>query len=60
MACHKPHDRLDYVKTYFAMAGKRVETNPAPVSPTDPEKLGRENHKRICAHMILFLRLGRR
>ncbi len=31
MACHKPHDHLDYVKTYFAMAGKRVETNPAPV-----------------------------
>jgi len=33
MECHKPHDRLDYVKTYFAMAGKRVETNPAPVPP---------------------------
>jgi plastocyanin len=33
MACHKPHERLDYVKTYFAMAGKRVETNPAPVPP---------------------------
>jgi len=33
MACHKPHDQLDYVKTYFAMAGKRVETNPAPVPP---------------------------
>ena len=31
MACHKPHERLDYVKTYFAMAGKRVETHPAPV-----------------------------
>lgn len=31
MACHKPHEQLDYVKTYFAMAGKRVETNPAPV-----------------------------
>jgi plastocyanin len=31
MACHKPHERLDYVKTYFAMAGKRVEANPAPV-----------------------------
>jgi plastocyanin len=31
MACHKPHERLDYVKTYFAMAGNRVETNPAPV-----------------------------
>src|SRR5258705_6414443 len=31
MTCHKPHERLDYVKTYFAMAGKRVETNPAPV-----------------------------
>jgi len=31
MACHKPHERLDYVKTYFAMAGKRIETNPAPV-----------------------------
>jgi plastocyanin len=31
MECHKPHDQLDYVKTYFAMAGKRVETNPAPV-----------------------------
>lgn len=33
MECHKPHDHLDYVKTYFAMAGKRVETNPAPVPP---------------------------
>ena len=33
MECHKPHDQLDYVKTYFAMAGKRVETNPAPVPP---------------------------
>jgi plastocyanin len=33
MACHKPHERLDYVKTYFAMAGKRVETTPAPVPP---------------------------
>ena len=33
MGCHKPHDELDYVKTYFAMAGKRVETNPAPVPP---------------------------
>jgi plastocyanin len=33
MACHKPHDHLDYVKTYFAMAGKRVEANPAPVPP---------------------------
>jgi plastocyanin len=33
MTCHKPHERLDYVKTYFAMAGKRVETNPAPVPP---------------------------
>jgi len=33
MACHKPHDQLDYVKTYFAMAGKRVETNPATVPP---------------------------
>jgi len=31
MACHKPHERLDYVKTYFAMAGKRIETNLAPV-----------------------------
>lgn len=31
MECHKPHDRLDYVKTYFAMAGKRVEANPAPI-----------------------------
>jgi len=31
MACHKPHDRLDYVKTYLAMSGKRVETNPTPV-----------------------------
>ena len=31
MECHKPHDRLDYVKTYFAMAGKRVEPNPAPI-----------------------------
>jgi len=33
MACHKPHERLDYVKTYFAMAGKRVESNPSPVPP---------------------------
>src|SRR5215467_575685 len=33
MACHKPHERLNYVKTYFAMAGKREETNPAPVPP---------------------------
>ena len=31
MACHKPPDRLDYVKTYLAMSGKRVETNPMPV-----------------------------
>ena len=31
MACHKPHDHLDYVKTYLAMSGKRVETNPTPV-----------------------------
>ncbi|MBV8128644.1 MAG: cytochrome P460 family protein [Planctomycetaceae bacterium] len=32
MVCHKPHGhQLDYVKTYFAMAGKRVETNPVPV-----------------------------
>jgi plastocyanin len=31
MACHKPHDQLDYVKTYLAMSGKRVETNPTPV-----------------------------
>jgi len=31
MVCHKPHEHLDYVKTYFAMAGKRVETNPTPV-----------------------------
>ena len=31
MACHKPHDRLDYVKTYLQMSGKRVETNPTPV-----------------------------
>lgn len=31
MACHKPHEHLDYVKTYLAMAGKRVETNPRPV-----------------------------
>ena len=31
MACHKPHDHLDYVKTYLTMAGKRVETDPTPV-----------------------------
>ncbi len=31
LACHKPHQQLDYVKTYFAMAGKRVESHPAPV-----------------------------
>jgi plastocyanin len=33
MECHKPHAQLDYVKTYFAMAGKRVESNVAPVPP---------------------------
>ncbi len=31
LACHKPHRQLDYVKTYFAMAGKRVERHPTPV-----------------------------
>lgn len=31
MECHKAHDHLDYVKTYLAMAGKRVEINPAPI-----------------------------
>lgn len=31
MTCHKAHERLDYVKTYAAMSGKRVETNPTPV-----------------------------
>jgi plastocyanin len=31
LECHKPHDQLDHVKSYFAMAGTRVETNPAPV-----------------------------
>jgi Cytochrome P460 len=33
MVCHKPHRELDYVKTYLAMAGKRVELNPLPVPP---------------------------
>src|SRR5690242_827958 len=31
MGCHKPHAHLDYIKTYFAMAGMRVEDSPAPV-----------------------------
>ena len=31
MECHKAHDHLDYVKTYLAMAGRRVEINPAPI-----------------------------
>src|SRR5262249_37614120 len=31
MACHKPHEHLDYIKTYFAMAGKRVEASPTPI-----------------------------
>jgi len=31
MACHKPHAHLDYIKTYFAMGGRRVEDSPAPV-----------------------------
>lgn len=31
LSCHKPHEHLDYVKTYLAMAGKRVEPNPRPV-----------------------------
>lgn len=31
MLCHKPHEHLDYVKTYLAMSGRRVETNPTPV-----------------------------
>jgi len=31
MECHKPHDEIDFVKTYFAMAGKRIEVNPAPI-----------------------------
>jgi plastocyanin len=31
MECHKAHDHLDYVKTYLAMAGKRVQINPTSV-----------------------------
>jgi plastocyanin len=31
MQCHKAHDHLDYVKTYLAMAGKRVQINPASI-----------------------------
>src|SRR5262249_36258358 len=34
MACHKPHEQLDFVKSYLAMAGRRIENNPTPV-PTN-------------------------
>jgi plastocyanin len=33
MQCHKPHEQLDFVKSYRAMGGKRVATNPKPVPP---------------------------
>ena len=31
MECHKGHDHLDYVKTYLAMSGKRVQIDPASI-----------------------------
>jgi len=31
MECHKGHDHLDYVKTYLAMGGKRVQIDPVSI-----------------------------
>jgi len=33
LGCHRPHEKLDYVKSYFAMGGKRIVANSTPTPP---------------------------
>ena len=46
MTCHRPHERLDFVKSYKAMGGARNRGK----SLAGSVRRGRRNYSRLCGH----------